>query len=54
MSDFAKIAVKKFVENLLSVKVWILLLNYGMATYLCWNGKISYERSFQSRKGKIW
>ena len=39
--DFMELAFEKLINNLLSVKVWILLLNYGMATFLCWNDKIT-------------
>ena len=39
--DFLKLAFEKLISNLLSVKVWILLLNFGLATFLCWNDKLT-------------
>lgn len=39
--SFARKAARKLIENLLSVKVWVLLLTLVLSGVLCWFGKMS-------------
>lgn len=43
MKEFATKAVKKFVENILSVKVWIIFVYMFISLYLVLEGKMTGE-----------
>lgn len=40
-AGFGRKAFIKLIENVLSVKVWVLLLTMGLSFILCWSGKMT-------------
>ena len=43
MKEFMKLAFEKFVENLLSIKVWTIFILMFVGAYLVWHDKMSGE-----------